>query len=105
MENHSALTWIFFFFIAFGSKVLLAFATIWLIFPSDRVCNECDGETLPVRMGRGGRMMQMLLLNTVQRRWCPRCGWEGMTRTGHLRRTAITGVESTPATRSGPGRG
>jgi hypothetical protein len=30
------LTWIFFFFVAFGSKVVLAFAMIYLIFPSDR---------------------------------------------------------------------
>jgi hypothetical protein len=73
-------TWILFFFIAFGAKALLAFVMIYLIFPSDRVCNVCDGETLPVRMGAPGRLMQTLLLGRVQRRWCPRCGWEGLTR-------------------------
>ena len=49
------LTWIFFFFVAFGAKVVLAFAMIYLIFPADRVCSDCDGETLPIRMGVAGR--------------------------------------------------
>lgn len=80
------LTWIFFFFIAFGAKVILAFAMIYLIFPADRVCSECDGETLPVQMGAGGRTAAALLLGRLQRRWCPRCGWEGYTRTSGLNR-------------------
>lgn len=76
------LTWLFFFFIAFGSKLLLAMAMIYFLFPADRVCSECDGETLPVRMGAVGRGASRLMLGRLQRRWCPRCGWEGMTRTG-----------------------
>lgn len=80
------LTWILFFFLAFGAKVVLAFAMIYFIFPGDRVCNECDGETLPLQMGPAGRLFSKLMLGAVQRRWCPRCGWEGLTRTGHLRR-------------------
>lgn len=76
------LTWLFFFFIAFGSKVLLAMAMIYFLFPADRVCSECDGETLPVRMGPVGRGVSRVMLGRLQRRWCPRCGWEGMARTG-----------------------
>ncbi|HEX5726934.1 MAG TPA: hypothetical protein VFX98_15775 [Longimicrobiaceae bacterium] len=76
------LNWLFFFFVAFGSKLVLALVTIYLIFPADRTCDECDGETLPVRMGPAGRLLSRLLFGTIQRRWCPRCGWEGITRTG-----------------------
>jgi hypothetical protein len=76
------LTWIFFFFVAFGAKVVLAFAMIYLIFPSDRVCSGCDGETLPIRMGPAGRLLSWMSRGAVQRRWCPRCGWEGLTRSG-----------------------
>lgn len=78
------LTWIVFFFIAFGAKVVLAFAMIYLIFPTDRVCSECDGETLPIRMGVVGRLLSWMSRGAVQRRWCPRCGWEGLTRSGRL---------------------
>jgi hypothetical protein len=92
------LLWIFFFFVAFGAKLLLAFAMIYLIFPSDRVCSECDGETVPIRMGAAGRMLSHLSFGYVQRRWCPRCGWEGLTRTGRLNRpgTWTSEVEQEP---------
>ncbi|HEX8693490.1 MAG TPA: hypothetical protein VF746_13795 [Longimicrobium sp.] len=93
------LTWIFLFFVAFGAKVLLAFAMIYLIFPADRVCNECDGETLPIQMGPVGRFLSALSLGRVQRRWCPRCGWEGLTRTGRLNRPAFSGVSREATTR------
>jgi hypothetical protein len=95
------LTWIFFFFVAFGAKAVLAFAMIYLIFPADRVCNQCDGETLPLRMGVAGRAMSRLSFGYVQRRWCPRCGWEGLTRTGRLNRpgTWTSEVEQAPTPR------
>ncbi len=80
------LTWIFFFFLAFGAKALLAVAMIYLIIPTDRVCNECDGETMLVQMGVMGRLLSALTLGRVQRRWCPRCGWEGLTRSGRTNR-------------------
>ncbi|HEU4457434.1 MAG TPA: hypothetical protein VFR81_30470 [Longimicrobium sp.] len=85
------LTWIFFFFVAFGAKALLAFAMIYLIFPSDRVCNECDGETMLMQMGPMGRVLSACSLGRVQRRWCPHCGWEGLTRSG---RTSRAGAQS-----------
>lgn len=83
------LTWTLFFFLAFGAKALLAFAMIYLIFPADRVCSQCDGETLPIQMGWGGRFLSMLSLGRIQRRWCPHCGWEGLTRSGRLNRPAF----------------
>ena len=76
------LIWIAFFFVAFISKLLLAAAMCYFIFPSDRTCDECNGDTLPVRMGAVGRALSWLMLGRLQRRWCPRCGWEGITRTG-----------------------
>ncbi len=76
------LHWLFFFFVAVGAKLLLALVTIYLLLPSDRRCNECDGETLLLQMSRGGRIAARLLLVALQRRWCPQCGWEGMARTG-----------------------
>ncbi len=78
------LHWLFFFFIAVGAKLILALVTIYLLFPSDNCCNNCDGETLLLQMGRSGRAVSRLLLGTLQRRWCPRCGWEGLARTGRL---------------------
>lgn len=77
----SPVTWLAFFFVAFFAKLGLAIAMCYLIFPSERTCDECNAETLPVRMGPGGRLLAKLMLGRLQRRWCPRCGWEGITRT------------------------
>jgi len=92
------LTWIFFFFLAFGAKALLAFAMIYLIFPSDRVCNECDGDTMLVQMGPMGRILSVFSLGRVQRRWCPRCGWEGLTRSGRMNRSGTPSEPDRQAT-------
>ena len=78
------LTYLLYFFVAFISKAILALVTCYLIFPTERSCDECDGETLPVRMGPVGRTASRLTRGTLQRRWCPRCGWEGITRSGRL---------------------
>jgi hypothetical protein len=80
----SLTTWIAFFFVAFFAKVGLAVAMCYLIFPAERTCDGCNAETLPVRMGLGGRMLSRLMLGRLQRRWCPRCEWEGYTRTGSM---------------------
>ena len=95
------LTWAFFFFLAFGAKVVLAFAMIYWMLSSDRVCNQCDGETLPIQMGPAGRLFSRCTLGYVQRRWCPRCGWEGLTRSGRLNRPGPypADAERRPATR------
>jgi hypothetical protein len=78
------LTWIAFFFVAFIAKLGLAMAMCYLIFPADRTCDHCNADTLAVRMGVLGRAMSRLMMGTLQRRWCPRCGWQGITRTGRL---------------------
>ncbi|HEX8391524.1 MAG TPA: hypothetical protein VF665_04120 [Longimicrobium sp.] len=75
------LLWIAFIFVAFVSKFFLAVAMCYLIFPAERTCDECDTETLAVRMGPLGRGMSRMMMGNLQRRWCPGCGWEGMTRT------------------------
>jgi hypothetical protein len=80
------LYWLFFFFVAFGAKVLLAFVMIYLLLPTDRSCVQCDEETLLVRMNRLGRFGSLCSGGRVQWRWCPRCGWEGLARRGVARR-------------------
>jgi hypothetical protein len=90
------LLWVFFFFVAFGSKVILATAMIYLILEEDRGCPSCDAETLLMRMGPGGRALSLLSWGRVQKRWCPRCGWEGLTRTGTRNRP----LSSEPAKQS-----
>lgn len=72
--------YILFLFIAFGSKLLLALLMIYMLLPSVRSCNSCDGETLLIRPTGSRRVLYALTLGRVQRRWCPRCGWDGFAR-------------------------
>jgi hypothetical protein len=58
----------------------VALAMIYYLLPNERTCSECDGETLLLGGGRGARVRARLFLGRVQWRWCPRCGWEGMSR-------------------------
>ena len=74
------VAYLLFFFAAVGAKLVLAVVTIFLLLPTDRRCSECDGETLLVRMGPVGRRISRALFGALQRRWCPRCGWEGYAR-------------------------
>lgn len=91
------LTWILFFFVAFFAKLGLAAAMCYLIFSSERTCDGCDAETLPVRMGAAGRLLSRLLMGRLQKRWCPRCGWQGITRTGALNAHAVVpGTQTVP---------
>ncbi|MEX2583355.1 MAG: hypothetical protein WD766_08775 [Gemmatimonadota bacterium] len=93
--------WLFFFFVAFGSKVLLAFVMIYLLLPTDHRCNQCDEETLLIRMRRAGQIGSALTRGRVQWRWCPRCGWEGLARRTSARRPiVIRTVGHTMKTRS-----
>jgi hypothetical protein len=78
------LAWVFFFFVAFGSKVILATAMIYLILEEERGCPSCDAETALLRMGLPGRLLSLCSGGRVQKRWCPQCGWEGLTRSGTL---------------------
>ncbi len=72
--------YLLFIFVTFGSKLVLAMVTIYLICPADPQCGRCEGDTLLIRMGPAGRFFAPLFLWTVQRRWCPGCGWEGFSR-------------------------
>jgi hypothetical protein len=69
-----------FLFIAFGSKLMLALAMIYMLLPSERSCNSCDEDTLLIRPDRSGQIFSRLTFGRVQRRWCPRCGWDGLAR-------------------------
>jgi hypothetical protein len=69
-----------FLFVAFGSKLLLALAMIYMLLPSERSCNSCNEDTLLIRPGRSGKIFSRLTFGRVQRRWCPRCGWDGLAR-------------------------
>jgi hypothetical protein len=75
-------TYLLYFFVTFISKAILALVVCFYIFPTERTCDGCDCETLPVRMGPVGRMASRLTGGRLQRRWCPRCGREGLTRAG-----------------------
>lgn len=72
--------YLFFFFIAFGSKLILAMAMIYLLLPQDRSCSRCDGETLLVRPSLIGRLTTGLSFGRIEWRWCPSCGQESLSR-------------------------
>ncbi len=90
------MMWLLFFFVAFGAKAILAVAMIYLMLDSERDCANCAGETIPLRMGGWGRALTALSLGYVQRRWCPRCGWEGLTRSGRA------GLAGSPSSTGAP---
>lgn len=94
--------YLLFFFVAVGAKLILAVVTVYLLFSTDRSCSACDGETLPLRMRAPGRLLSWLLAGKLQRRWCPRCGWEGFTRTGG--QSLAASEEATRPTRPSPRR-
>jgi hypothetical protein len=72
--------YLLFFFVTVGAKLVMALVMIYYLLPADRRCPECDGETVLLGGGKGGRLRARLFFGRVQWRWCPRCGWEGMTR-------------------------
>jgi hypothetical protein len=74
--------WLLFFFVTIGAKLVLALITIYFLLPSYRSCNRCDEDTLLVRTNAMSRIAFRLFFGRVQWRWCPRCGWEGLARTG-----------------------
>ena len=93
------MMWLLFFFLAFGAKALLALVMIFLVLDSERDCASCATETLPLQMTGWDRVMSVLSLGYVQRRWCPRCGWEGLTRTGRMNRAGAPSSSGAPSLR------
>jgi hypothetical protein len=75
------LYYVIFIFVAFVAKLLLAGAMIYLLFPTERSCVECDYDTLHVRPAATGRTLSFCSAGRLQWRWCPRCGWQGWART------------------------
>ncbi len=64
--------------VTLGVKFALGLALIYFLFPADGRCSACDGETVPLRAGRGLRTVGRVL--RVERRWCLHCGETMMTR-------------------------
>ena len=72
--------WALFIFIALGTKLILALVTIYLLLPDDQRCSGCDTETLLMEMDGGVRLVSRMTGGRVERRWCPKCGWDGLGR-------------------------
>lgn len=72
--------YLLFFFLTVGAKLVMAAVMIYYLLPVDRRCSHCDEETLLMGGDGGARFRDRIFLGRVQRRWCPRCGWEGSTR-------------------------
>lgn len=72
--------WALFFFVTVGAKLLMAVVMIYFLLPAERRCAECDGETILLGASRAGRLRTRIFLGRLQTRWCPGCGWEGLSR-------------------------
>jgi hypothetical protein len=53
---------------------------IYMLLPSERSCNSCDGETLLIRPSGFAGGLARLTRGRLQQRWCPRCEWYGFSR-------------------------
>jgi hypothetical protein len=93
------LMWLLFFFLAFGSKVVLAVAMIYLMLDSDRACPSCDNETMAIRLEGWKRSLGFLTRGYVEHRWCPRCQWDGLTRTGRGSHAGTRSASGSPSLR------
>lgn len=85
--------YLLYFFLAVGLKLVCAGLMIYFLFPNDRRCDECDGETLLVRHSAMTEMVSRLSLGRLQWRWCPRCARQGWARLG---RDAARGPQAQP---------
>jgi len=74
--------YLLYFFLAVGLKLVFACVMIYFLFPHDRRCDECDGETLLVRHSAATELLSRLTLRRLQWRWCPCCGRQGWARLG-----------------------
>jgi hypothetical protein len=72
--------WLLYFFVALGAKLLLGLIMIYFLLPAEPSCNQCDGETILLQTRRAAKLVALACFGTLQRRWCPRCGWEGFAR-------------------------
>lgn len=66
--------------LVFVVPLLLSGAVGWRGLPRGRRCPECGAESLPLRVRLAGLISLVLPQNVIQRRWCMRCGWTGLTR-------------------------
>jgi hypothetical protein len=48
----------------------------------DRRCPTCDHETIRITSFFNHKLQRLWPDHSLQRRWCPSCGWEGYARVG-----------------------
>jgi hypothetical protein len=95
--------WLLYFFVVLGAKLLLALLTIYFLLPAESTCNQCDEDTILLQARAGSRLVSLVCLGTLQRRWCPRCGWEGFARAGERRPLKLL-VQADPVVQRSRGR-
>ena len=82
--------------------VLISAAIGFRTLPRGRDCPSCAQETVPL-LSRTIRLADRLLPRLhLQRRWCPPCGWEGLTRAPVPRATPVFVTAVTAARRTRP---
>jgi hypothetical protein len=75
-----AILFTIYLFIVVALPLALGVAVSYRNLCRSRTCPICGNDTVPVdfRLGRIGR--QLWLRTSLQRRWCIRCGWDGIAR-------------------------
>ena len=82
--------------------VLISAALGFRTLPRGRHCPSCAQETLPL-VARWIRLARVFAPRLdLQRRWCPPCGWEGLTRAAIPRTTPVFVTSVTAARRTRP---
>lgn len=71
--------------VLWAALLLSPFVLLYLFLPAGRGCPRCATETVSIR----SRVLWPLR-RVAGLRWCMACGWEGIARTGALRRPAPT---------------
>lgn len=75
-----ALLLILYLVLVFAVPLTVSGAFGWRGLPRGRRCPECASETVPVQARALRALSKLLPGTTLQRRWCIRCGWSGLSR-------------------------
>lgn len=66
--------------LVFVVPLMLSGAIGWRGLPRGRRCPHCGNDSVPLRARLPAVASTLLPRSVVQRRWCMRCGWNGLTR-------------------------
>jgi hypothetical protein len=83
-----AILFTIYLFIVVALPVALGVAVSYRSLCRSTNCPLCGSETVQLDSRLGRFLARLWLRNSIQRRWCVRCGWEGFARLG--RRSALT---------------